>query len=195
MKKITVLILVLSLMVNVFVFADDSVDKNDIYTRAESAGIIEDKNIDLRENVTREIFCEYVYNMLENVRELPVAKLPENPFSDEFNYKVNSLWFIGVISGKGDRIFAPNDMLTREEAAVIIYRAAKYLELDMPAVKVDMSYSDNDKISDWAISPIYSLRVLNILWSNEGEFGPAENVTNEQAIYSILKLYDIAKQS
>lgn len=142
--------------------------------------------------ITRETFCEYIYNAANSLKELPVAKLSENPFTDTVNYKINGLNFVGIVSGKGNKTFAPDEKITREEAAVIIYKTAEYLSLDIPLAKVDIAYSDNDKISPWAVSPIYSLKIMDILDRNENTFNPSENLKYKEAVSDIVNLYNAA---
>lgn len=159
------------------------------------AGIIESSDYAWNKAVSRVQFCEFAYNMLSAVKELPVAKLSRNPFDDINNIKVNALAFVEIVSGKGEYRFAPEENITREEVAVILSRIAKYAELELPAVKVDLSYSDNDAISDWAVSSVYSLKVLNIVKNSEGEFfHPQDYDTTEEAVSSLLGLYRLLKK-
>lgn len=131
--------------------------------------------------------------MINSVKELPVAKLAKNPFEDVMDYKINTLAFSNIVSGKSEGIFAPDDKITRQEAAAILYRAAKYANADLPLAKVDMSCSDNADISDWAVSEIYGLKILNIIEDIDGKFLPNKNMDTESAIISITKLYETLK--
>lgn len=206
-KKTFALLLSLSMLPGVCAFAEEHVNTLKDIAPGYDVGIFEDKiskaltleitddiKDKLNENITRGEFCGYVYNMLNQVKELPVAKLAENPFNDVMDYKINGLYIIDVVSGKDDRIFAPDDLITREEAAVILHRAAKYLDVELPQAKVDISYSDNDKISPWAVSDVYGLKLLNIIEDVDGMFNPKGSVTYESAVNSIMKLYEIAKK-
>lgn len=123
---------------------------NDV-DEALAFGIIDSKDYDFEKDVTREQFCEFAYNMVNSVKELPMAKLSRAPFDDVSNPKINALEFVGIVKGTGEYTFSPNDTITREEAAVIFNRIAEYTELEMPMVKVDMSYADNSEISPWAV--------------------------------------------
>ncbi len=151
----------------------------------------EDKNWDA--DITRGEFCGYIYNMINSVKELPVAKLTKNPFEDVMDYKTNTLAFSNIVSGKSEGIFAPDDKITRQEAAAILYRAAIYANADLPLAKVDMSYSDNADISDWAVSEIYGLKILNVIEDIDGKFLPNKNMDTESAVISITKLYETLK--
>ena len=161
---------------------------------ALAAGIIEKTDYNLTDAVSREQFCEFAYNMINSVKELPVAKLAQSPFDDTHNYKINALNFVGIINGKADRTFAPDDKITREEAAVILYRLAKYSGLEMPLVKPDITYSDNAEISDWAMPSVYSLKTLNIVTNKADDtFSPGMNYTIEETLISLTNLYNLIK--
>ena len=211
-KKAIPIALTLSMLIGTCAFAEGNINnasninneqitslsigesESDVVLTALSLGIIDSEDLDLTEDITRERFCEYVYNMLNSVKELPQAKLFKNPFDDVSNYKINSLSFIGVISGKSENIFAPNDKLTREEAAVILYRSAVYAEAELPAAKVDMTYSDNSDISPWAVSAVYSLKLSGILKDTDDGFKPQSAMTTQQALTSVMSLYSLIKK-
>ena len=206
-KQIIITALAISALFNMTAFAENNIDREsafasayseiqeNIIDNALSIGIIENKDYSWNEDINREQFCEFAYNMINSVKELPVAKLSANPFNDINNPKINALTFVNIISGKEEGRFAPNDKITREEAAVVLYRMAKYAGIEMPVVKVDMSYSDNDKISDWAVSSVYSLKVLNVITNNtDDRFDPKSNYTVGESISSIIKLYDLIKK-
>lgn len=168
---------------------------NNVLLRAADYGIVENTDGISNADITREQFCEYAYNALNSIKELPMAKLAENPFNDVMNSKINQLAFVGIIGGKGDHIFAPNDKITREEAAVILHRMAKYAEIELPAVKVDIEYADNGDISDWALPSVAALRVSGIVSESDGEkFNPDANYTVEETITSLVKLCEAAKK-
>ena len=168
--------------------------ENDI-SQAISVGIIENKDYAWNEDITRLQFCNFAFNMLTSVKELPVAKLSRSPFDDVSTPEINTLAFAGIVSGKGEYIFAPDDKITREEAAVILYRIAKYAEAELPKVKPDMSYSDNSEISEWAISPVYSLKILDLITGiSDEKFGPKSNYTVEESVSSLVRLYNFIKK-
>ena len=206
-KQITAAMLAATMLLGTGAFAESAINNEDatVKTQNESKtdavsvalelGIIENTDYDMNADITRLQFCEFAYNMLNSVKELPVAKLVRAPFDDVMSPKVNALAFVGIISGKGEYIFAPEDKITREEAAVILYRMAKYAELEIPMVNVDMSYSDNSDISEWAVSSVYSMKVLDVVTNSDGElFKPQDNYSVAESISSLVKLYNLIKK-
>lgn len=207
LKKAITIILALTMMSGTSVFASNETEESNNATqieqssevtafesnisRAVSLGIINNENYNFNDDITREQFCNFVYNLVNPIKELPIFKYERAPFDDtNGNDKITVLYSAKIVSGKGDYIFSPNDKLTREEAATILCRAANYLDIELPLAKVDMSYADNSEISSWAVSSVYSLKTLNILNNTDKNFNPKANITISQAVSALVRLYD-----
>ena len=171
---------------------DSSEWATDYILECMELGFLEDvSELNYKEPITREKFCEIVYNMLDKTMEIKWQKTSPNPFRDTFNEKVFSLCHEGVINGKGDYTFAPDDYLTREEAATILIRTAQLMEIGMPENAYDDKvYDDEDEISEWAFPSVHYCRKLNIMvGTSETEFSPKETYTAEQAVATVMRLY------
>lgn len=59
-----------------------------------------------------------------------------------------------IVEGYGNGIFGSVDNITREQMAVVLYRYAKYMGYDVSATTDIEIFTDADKISSWAITPI-----------------------------------------
>jgi len=55
-----------------------------------------------------------------------------------------------IVNGYGDGTFGPEDEITREQMVKILYNYAEYKEYDVTIRKSLNSFSDGDKVSDWA---------------------------------------------
>ncbi len=86
---------------------------------------------------------------------------PESGGSSEFNDVEDSAWYAtavawaaenGVVEGYGDGSFGPDDAVTREQLAAILYRYAEYKGYDISAMADLGGYIDADDIGDWARS-------------------------------------------
>ena len=164
----------------------------DYIVEAKDLGFLDDvTEIQYKEPVTREKFCEIIYNMLDKTMDIKWKKVSPNPFSDTVNEKINSLRLEGLIKGKGDGTFAPNDYLTREEAATIIDRIYKNGVLYGTGTTGNwVKFSDESEISDWALYGVQNASKQGImLGTSEGKFAPKEIYTTEQAITSIVRMY------
>ena len=80
---------------------------------------------------------------------------------------VNTATELGIISGKvdaaGNLFFAPNDKITKAEAAVILNNMC---ELDAPVLKP--VFADSDSLPAWAAEAVYRLSYNGIMPQNNG---------------------------
>ena len=56
----------------------------------------------------------------------------------------------GIVGGYGNGNFGPEDSITREQMAVLLYNYAKFKGEDMTATADLSTFSDGDQVSDWA---------------------------------------------
>ena len=100
-------------------WARDSVDK------AYELGIAKEA-LYFTKPITREQFCELIYNLIIKVNHVLAAPITDS-FTDTSNEKVLMLNGAGIINGKSAKEFCPDDSLTRAEAATVFVRLEKYL--------------------------------------------------------------------
>jgi len=108
--------------------------------------------------------------------------------NSRFNDVVMDSWYgkyvvwateLGFVSGYGNGKFGPNDNVTREQAAVFLYRFAEIMNVKLE--KNDDYINDPNSISDWskeAVIAIVNGRVMFTL--ADCNFKPKENATREQ---------------
>lgn len=56
----------------------------------------------------------------------------------------------GIVSGYGGGLFGPNDSITREQMAVILYNYAKFMGYDVSDTAALSGFNDSSQISAWA---------------------------------------------
>jgi len=163
-------------------------------------------------NITRKEFCGLIYRLTATEfspdsdsrmgqwsaindiiyeRQL-TDKVNSVSFSDCEDDKIKFLSGAGIIYGMGDERFAPDEAITREQAATILYRTAEFLR-NKTIIKpsYNQMYDDESAISDWAISSVASMKAMDIMKGvSEREFDPKGNYTVEQAIATVLRLYE-----
>ena len=88
----------------------------------------------------------------------------------------------GIVNGYGDGKFGPNDPITREQMAAILYRYCKYKEYD---VSIDentnfLSYTDFQNTSEYAMQAMMWAIDSNILQGSNYVLSPQGNATREQ---------------
>lgn len=132
--------------------------------------------------ISREKFCEMIYDMLTETMNKDYSTPTENTFEDTNNPKISILYQEGIIYGKGENKFIPNGEILKAEVATIIYRVAVYLGMDMPQLQDKAYYNDEIIISYWAKDPVrYVCQTGLMTGINECEFFPFGGYTIEQS--------------
>ena len=148
---------------------------------------------DYTTNITRGAFCEIAYNMLRDAVGVETVNLAETSFTDTENTKILYLAQEGIVSGKGDgSYFAPDDFLTRAEAACILYRIAKYCFVPMEEYTSE-AFVDDGEIPLWAKDMVYNVVSAKIMSGTGIGFSPMGSYTAEQAVSTIERLYNNIK--
>lgn len=142
-----------------------------------------------RMSIIREEFCELAYNYIaEFGKNLDVSN--KHKFDDTDNARVEALSSLGIIYGKSETEFAPNDLLTREEAATILERLINVVHPGMGTDTEYITFADLSAISDWAMSSIQTIYKLGIMNGvGNDRFAPKDTYTTEQAIVTLVRLY------
>ena len=201
MKKLISLMLILAVLPCIS-YADTPIGHGDLaapsewarsdIAEADAIGMLDYFKVPWTIPITREQFCNLAYNMLDVSMNINWKKISPNPFDDTDNEKVISLYLEDIIEGKENKTFAPDDELTREEAAVILYRIAEYAKLKPETSEsILLMYADDEEISDWAKDAVYNLYDMNIMNGTEKGFEPQSPYTVEQSIATLMRLYRI----
>ena len=211
MKRFIALFLTISLSLAIFAFAADKTPsqwaKGEVQM-AEGVGIAKTK-YDYQAPITREKFCELIYNYL-NIIKIEFNH-GENTFADTENKKVIALSNLEIVNGRAEGKFVPDATLTREEAATILARVVNNVH---PLKATGMTgnwivFYDEAEFSDWAKFNIQNMYKYGIMGGvgveemtigvNGGSesivtrpvFDPKGTFTAEQAIATVLRLYNM----
>ena len=163
------------------------------------------------EAITRYEFCKLAYRLIaaefspnldsrmgvglviqKVLNERGITDTVVNKFSDCDFAEVDALTSMGIIQGMDDGTFLPNSYITREQAATILCRTAEFLgNKTIINPQYEKIYDDEDKISYWAKSSVASMKAMNVMNGiSEREFAPNQIYTVEQAIATMLRLYE-----
>ena len=146
-------------------------------------------NYDFSGAITREQFCALIYNYVAEFGELP-ADSGHIVFIDTDNTKIRVLNTLGIIKGKTETQFAPNDLLTREEAATILNRLINVVHPGLANTELYFEFADGTQISDWAMNDIQRICNMGIMKGvGNNNFAPQDNYTTEQAIVTLVRVY------
>ena len=97
----------------------------------------------------------------------------------------------GVVNGDENGNFKPDANITRQDLAVMIYRAAKISGTELEQGLNTSAFADSDSISDYAQDAVSALSGAKVINGYEnGNFAPHDNCTRAQLakmIYGIIK--------
>ncbi len=96
--------------------------------------------------------------------------------ADEWFYPyINSAYSYGIIKGTAENEFNPVGTITREEASVMVVRAAKLCGMDETSAKEVLDkYKDSHKISPWALDSVALCIKEKILLIDSEKINPKE---------------------
>ncbi|MGO4271272.1 S-layer homology domain-containing protein [Paenibacillus sp. TAF58] len=102
---------------------------------------------------------------------------------------------IGLVQGKEDGSFGVNDQISREDMAVLIYRASKMIgSSTVQANGTTSDFLDQVQISEYAKDAILAVKQAGLMNGvTEGYFEPKGKSTRAQAATVIYRLYQTLK--
>ncbi len=114
-------------------------------------------------NVTREEFAKLVVNAF-NIGNKSDYK---TDFSDVakgawYESYVNAAALSGIVKGYGDGSFGTGNCITRQDCAVMLFRALEYMGKDT-SVQQKVSFDDEGEISDYAKNAVDILSAMNVI--------------------------------
>ena len=164
-------------------------------------GIINGKNdniFDPDSTITRAEFATIIAKGL-GLSQKNIAIFKDVTVNDWFFGYVGTGYYYGIIKGVSENEFNPNGTITREEAAVMVERAAKLCGMDtkietFEARNVLAEFFDYVKASDWSISSLAFCYKNDILSKDVMEIKPKEAVTRAEIagmLYNMLYLAEL----
>ena len=159
-------------------------------------------------SITRKEFCEVGVGFIEKRAGKTIdgvvaergERSPGEPFSDVSDADITSMFSLGIVKGYEDGRFMPDGLITREEAATLLSRAARLFGMDNPNGEA-VGFSDRGEFSDWALAGIDFIssctdgnaRVMG--GTAPGTFSPMQQYTREQAFITFNRLLDAMSAS
>lgn len=141
--------------------------------------------------VSREAFVKMITVAYGLTDENATSEFSDVP-ADSWSYPyVSSAFKIGLIEGTGEEFFDAQSYITREDAAVIIYRA--YTK-KVGSVEASESFTDESDISDYAKEAVSAMKKLGVINGYEdGSFGAKKNITRAECAKMIYEAYKLIK--
>lgn len=87
----------------------------------------------------------------------------------------------GIVNGMGDRQFAPENSITREQLCVILYQYTNEFDLTLPQLHDKVQFTDDNEFSSWAKTAIYAMQTAGIVGGRDtGAFDPKANASRAE---------------
>lgn len=116
-----------------------------------------------------------------------------DPFTDISHEDVVEAYALVIVNGVGNGRFAPDESITREEAAKMLWKAA--ILLGYQATDEPLSFADQNKISDWTLESVNAISSISgagrsvMQGTGNNHFSPKGSYTREQAAATVYRLY------
>ena len=111
---------------------------------------------------------------------------------------VATAYSYGLVSGRTETMFDPNGMITRQEAASMVARAAKHCGMDTEmseyAIQNTLTlFSDYPSVSGWARESVAFCYDRNILDQSDWNIEPTRNITRSEVAEMLYHLLEQAE--
>lgn len=144
--------------------------------------------------VTREQFATMVvraFGMYSAVGENRFRDVPE---ASGYRPYIVSAAEAGIVAGLSETEFGMGQRISRQDLAVLAYRALTALGAGLPAVREAPAFADDGQIADYAKEAVYTLYRANVLNGTEEDlFSPTAPATRAQAakiLHGVLNAID-----
>lgn len=150
--------------------------------RYELMNGVEANYFDPDADVTRGMFVTVLYRMAGS----PITGVLDFVDVPSYEYYASAIAWAhtnGIVKGISDTEFAPEDKITREQMAAILYRYmnANNLDTSVGSNTNVLSYSDSSDMSDYAVEAIQWAVGSGVMNGNgDGTFAPANNATRAE---------------
>ena len=154
---------------------------------------ISDNEFAPESQLTRAMFVTVLYRM-ENEPDMS-SEILDYPFEDvdPKSWYTDAVYWArknGIVNGVTDNEFAPNDNITREQMAAMMFRYAKYKNIaptDNWAIKLD--YADLEEISDWAAEAVMYCKLKGLMQGKDNNmFDPKNSATRAETAAILQRL-------
>ena len=136
-----------------------------------------------------------IFHRLEGSPEAPAPAFPD--VRADFYYAQPIAWAAanGIVTGYEDRTFGPEDNITREQLAAILYRFARYKGWDTGAGVSLERFPDAGRISPYAVQPIaWAVGEGLISGMANGTMSPGGTATRAEAATILMRLEALARR-
>lgn len=141
-------------------------------------------------NVTREQFVSMLVRAMEFKSDNSDLAFSDVAIDSWYKEAISVAADMGIVSGRSDGSFGVGENITREDMAVMAYRALRAAGKE-PKENQGVIWADDDAISDYAKDAISLLKKSGIInGMTENEFSPKSTSTRAQAATIICRMLE-----
>jgi hypothetical protein len=138
-------------------------------------------------NLTRGQLAQILYNVAgkpEVTTENPFTDVPDTQW-----YAKAVIWAAqaGVVEGYGNGKFGPNDKISRQDLAVMLWRYAGKPE----ATQTALDFTDAAQVSDYAEQALLWANEVGIVQGDKGKLNPKGNATRAEAATMLMRYLEL----
>lgn len=144
---------------------------------------------DYRVKITRAQFAATTVKLYEAMSGEKVPAAAENPFTDTSDPVILQAAELGFVYGITEDNFAPDSLVTREQAATMLSRIYTKLGGELPAVGAT-TFDDDGSVSGWAKDAVAFMSDKEIVSGmGDNRFDPQGSASIEQALSIALRMF------
>ena len=158
-----------------------------VYTNNIISGL-NDYTFGPNNKLTRGMMATILYNMEGAPKASGTSPFSDVKDSSKWYYKA-VLWAAknGVVSGNKDGTFKPNDYITREQLAIMLYNYATYKGKDVSATNNLSAFTDRTKVAGYALGPVKWAVANSVITGSNKKLNPKGTATRAEAASMIYK--------
>jgi len=144
------------------------------------------------DQITRAEFVSMLMNMLQLTEVTSTSSFTDVKPGAWYEANIATAAKLGIVNGKPDGSFGVHEKITREDMAVILYKAIQYKQLELTSQRIG-GFIDEDSIAGYAkeaVGAMYAAGIINGV--GNVEFAPKNHATRAEAaviMYRVLQRY------
>lgn len=142
------------------------------------------------DNLTRAMLVTVLYRAEGEPESAQAAAFTDVSADSCYSAAISWASLNGIVSGITETEFAPDQNITREQIAAIVYRYAEYKKIaPTGAWAIKLDYSDISEISDYAAEGVMYCTLKGIMQGNENNsFAPSSFATRAEAAAILCRI-------
>lgn len=152
---------------------------------------IGDREFNPKGQVTRAAFITMLMNVLELSDESAAASFSDVEQGEWYYRNIATAQKLGIVNGKPNGKFGVRENITREDMAVMVYKAIQIKQLKLPGNKA-RAFKDKANIANYAKQAVETIQGAGIIHGvGNDEFAPKKTANRDEEavmIYNLLSL-------